>query len=139
MANSEEAPEERKLDESHMKFWEDRVQQYELQVKHLENLKEQTLEDIEENKTSLIPELVETIKTCETDIKKFNLLIESLEDRISKMKTKMGIAQKENEDFSKEIQELEKEQMYLQNAIDKQDLSVKDVEQMNSEKKNLQD
>ncbi len=85
-----------------------------------------------------IAKLDEQIKVLEEDRVKFEAYNSSMEQKVEKYEGRAKLLQDEIEKIDSELQEVEQEKANLQEAVDRQGITIQDIDRMNTERERLQ-
>ena len=122
----------KKFDEADAKYTE--------QVKMLEAEHKALQDQIDELSKSAprIAKLDEEIKILEEDRVKFEEYNAGLEAKVDKYNKRGKLIEEEITKFDTELEEVEKERLELQASVDRQGITIEDVDRLNSERERLQ-
>lgn len=121
-----------RFDETNSKY----IKQAEMLEAEYKALQEQ-IDELSKNE-SAIAQLEEQSKLYEDDRKKFEKYNEFLAGKIDKYDSRSTILKQEMEKAERELREHEQEKADLQAAVDRQGISVADIDRMNTERERLQ-
>ena len=113
-------------------------------VKELEMLKaeneslQEEIAELERNAPDL-PKLEEIHKILKSDINKFEEYNNSYGEKVKRHEQRNVALQKELEDWEKQLDDATQEKKKLQQSIDRQGISLADIDRMNSERGRLKD
>ena len=116
-------------------------EQYSEELKVLEAENEalqKQIEELERNAPDL-PKLEEIHKILKSDITKFEEYNSSYGEKVKRHEQRNVSLQKELEDWDKQLDDAAQEKRKLQQAIDRQGISMADIDRMNSERGRLKD
>lgn len=110
----------------------------EMQALEAENrsLRDQ-IEDLEKNAPD-IPKLDKLSRILEDDRRKFEDYIQNVQGKIEKYETRLGFLDEEVKKTDTDLQEAEEERSSLQASVDRQGITIQDIDRMNTERERLQ-
>lgn len=110
----------------------------EMQALEAENrsLRDQ-IEDLEKNAPD-IPKLDKLSRILEDDRRKFEDYIQNVQGKIEKYETRIGFLDEEVKKTDADLQEAEGERSSLQASVDRQGITIQDIDRMNTERERLQ-
>ena len=110
----------------------------EMQALEAENrsLRDQ-IEDLEKNAPD-IPKLDKLARILEDDRRKFEDYIQNVQGKIEKYETRIGFLDEEVKKTDADLQEAEEERANLQASVDRQGITIQDIDRMNTERERLQ-
>ena len=110
----------------------------EMQALEAENrsLRDQ-IEDLEKNAPD-IPKLDKLSRILEDDRRKFKDYIQNVQGKIEKYETRLGFLDEEVKKTDTDLQEAEEERSSLQASVDRQGITIQDIDRMNTERERLQ-
>ena len=114
--------------------------QYSEELKVLEAENEALRKQVEELERSApdLAKLDEHYKILKSDLTKFEEYNTSVGEKVKRHETRNQTLQKEIEDWDKQLKDALQEKADLQQAVDKQGISVADIDRMNNERERLQ-
>lgn len=110
----------------------------EMQALEAENrsLRDQ-IEGLEKNAPD-IPKLDKLSRILEDDRRKFEDYIQNVQGKIEKYETRIGFLDEEVKKTDTDLQEAEEERSSLQTSVDRQGITIQDIDRMNTERERLQ-
>lgn len=110
----------------------------EMQALEAENrsLRDQ-IEGLEKNAPD-IPKLDKLSRILEDDRRKFEDYIQNVQGKIEKYETRIGFLDEEVKKTDTDLQEAEEERSSLQASVDRQGITIQDIDRMNTERERLQ-
>lgn len=85
-----------------------------------------------------VAKLEEHFKILQDDIRKFEEYNSSIEGKVAKYESKIKFLTDELERTETELKEAEQEKLNLQESVDRQGITIQDIDRMNSERERLQ-
>lgn len=115
-------------------------QRYSEEMKILEAEHASLSQQIAEAEKSIpdIAKLEEHFKILQDDIRKFEEYNASIEGKVAKYESKIKFLTDELERTETELKEAEQEKVNLQESVDRQGITIQDIDRMNSERERLQ-
>lgn len=114
-------------------------QQYEEELKMLEAEHEVLTQQIEEAEKGApdLAKLEKHFKILEDDKRKFEDYIRQVEEKVQRYEDKIRAMNEGLVDADNQLQDAEKEKLELQQSVDKQGITIQDIDRMNSERERL--
>ena len=114
-------------------------QQYEEELKMLEAEHEALTQQIEEAEKGApdLAKLEKHFKILEDDKRKFEEYNRNVEEKVQKYEAKIAALAEVIANTEKELQDAEKEKLDLQQSVDRQGITIQDIDRMNSERERL--
>lgn len=121
-----------KFSEANAKYL-DQVKMLEAEHKSLQN----QIDELRKSAPKLA-KLDEQITVLEEDRMKFEAYNLSMDQKVEKYEGRIKLLRDEIEKVDSELQEVEQEKMNLQQAVDRQGITIQDIDRMNTERERLQ-